>query len=161
MTGMKSTFLGASILALALGFGLVACDSKNDAPDKREDEGGDDKDEAPEKTKAKDDAEDEEDEARLSDDGTKPPSTPTTPKPNKPTTETGDFKTANQFGKDGTGTAKTGDETKNIDDGPGASPIGATPIKSDKRGAGSNTGGQCPCIRGLVCCDGVCKKSCS
>ena len=161
---MKTHFLGASLLAFALGFGLAACDSKSDAPAKREDQGGDEKD-APEKTKAKDDAEDEEDEARLSEDGTKPTPTPVTPKPDTPATKTGDFKTANQFGKDGAGTTKTGDETKKIDDGagatPGANPIGATPIGTDKRGSGSSTGGDCPCVRGLVCCDGVCKKSCS
>lgn len=163
MLGMKSTFLGVPLLALALVAGLPACDSKNDAPDKREDEGGDEKPEAPEKTKAKDDAEDEEDEARLSDDGNKATPTPATDKPDTPATKTGDFKTADQFGKPGAGT--TGDETKKVDDGagatPGANPIGATPIKSDKRGEGSAEGGECPCIRGFVCCSGVCKRSCS
>ena len=162
MGAMKRSLLGASLL-FALTFGLVACDSAKDAPDKREDEGGD-KVEAPaaEESKAKD-AEDEEDEARLSD-GKKTTPTPATPKTDTPSTKTGDFKTADQFGKVGAGTAKTGDEVKKIDDGgdtSGDTPIGATPFKSDKRGAGSNTGGQCPCMRGLVCCDGVCKKSCS
>jgi hypothetical protein len=80
--------------------------------------------------------------------GTTPGATPASDKGTDDTAAKGDD-TTKKLSDD-----KTGDTAKGDDK------AAAQPPTTGKRGSGADVGGDCPCRRGLRCCDGKCKTSC-
>lgn len=152
MSAMKRTFLASMALVLTGAFALPACDSDTASPVKREDEGGDanepPKKEEPKKEEPAKEKAETTDEADTKDVAAPKPVAP------KPATTTAK---ADDTEKKADDTSTAGDDKKGL---VGATPT-ATTTGTHRRGEGSGPGGECPCMRGFVCCAGTCKKSCN